>query len=525
LLEENAFAMLDHGELTTLVRWLDALPGEVLRSRPWLCVASAWALLYTGDLNAVEPRLRDAEKALPDLAQAAGQTVAGLIDSIRAYKAALEGERDRAIELARQALTRLPEEQAMARGSAALTLGSMYRDIGELALAVQAFDEARAISQKAGDNHVTVLAMVSLATLWAGQGRLRQAAAMCQEALQIADRRAERGGGRLPVIGNVYACLSGVLFEQNDLQAALDLTEQGIELCERWGQANVLMNVYAHRASVLQAIGDVDGARKAMRKVKQVAGGLSSWAVAHVEVFERAFEAHLSLQQGDVASASRWATERGLGVDDDLNHQDEFEYVLLARVLIAQGQRQAGALEQALKLLDRLLRRAEDEGRMGSVLALLILQAVAWQAQGEAGPALAALERALAFAEPQGYFRIFLSEGQPVARLLREAVARGIAPDYAGRLLAAFEDEGKRQTRSPDAPPSKSVPLIEALSQRELEVLQLIAQGLSNREIAQALFLSPGTVKVHTRNIYGKLGVNRRTQAVARARALGILTR
>jgi LuxR family maltose regulon positive regulatory protein len=196
-----------------------------------------------------------------------------------------------------------------------------------------------------------------------------------------------------------------------------------------------------------------------------------------------------------------------LGADDELNYQYISEYSVLTRVLIAQGRS-----DEASRLLARLLEMTEAAGAVSYVIETLVLQALALQAQGKNDLALTVLERALSFAEPEGYVRTFIDEGAPMAALLRTAVSRGIALDYVSKLLAAFREV---------AFPSAS--LIEALSERELEVLRLLAAGLSNREIGAELFLAVGTVKKHTSNIYGKLNVSKRTQAVARARELGLV--
>ena len=178
-------------------------------------------------------------------------------------------------------------------------------------------------------------------------------------------------------------------------------------------------------------------------------------------------------------------------------------------------------MHAAWRLLDRLLQAAEEGRRMGSVIEILVLQAIAHQAQGNLAPALAPLERALTLAEPEGYVRLFVDEGVPMAPLLSEAAARGIRPDYIGRLLAAFQAEAQPRPHTPDLPLAQ--PLVEPLSQRELEILQLIAQGLSNREISERLFLALSTVKGYNQNIFAKLQVQSRTEALVRARALGLL--
>jgi LuxR family maltose regulon positive regulatory protein len=220
-----------------------------------------------------------------------------------------------------------------------------------------------------------------------------------------------------------------------------------------------------------------------------------------------------------------WVYEQGLFVNDDLSYLREFEHVTLARLLIAKykSDRVERSILEAMGLLERLLKAAEESGRMGSVIETLVLQALAHEAQDNVPLALGPLERALALAEPEGYVRIFVDEGQPMARLLYEAVTRGVAPDHARRVLAAFPSAEPEQTDSLTTQAPKS-DLTEPLSERELEVLELIAEGLTNREIAARLYLSLNTVKGHTRNIYSKLGVHSRTQAVARARTFGILS-
>jgi len=230
-----------------------------------------------------------------------------------------------------------------------------------------------------------------------------------------------------------------------------------------------------------------------------------------------ALKARIWAVQGRLAEASGWARERGLSVDDDLSYLHEFEHLTLARVLLAryEGERVDGAIPDAARLLERLLLAAEEGGRMGSAIEILVLQALAHQALGDTSSALAPLERALSLAEPEGYVRVFVSEGPPMARLLKEAASRGVAPDSARRLFAAFPS-----AKPDDARASEGKDL---LSEREIEVLQHIAAGSTNREIAARLYLSLYTVKAHARSIYDKLDAHSRTQAVARARELGIL--
>ena len=237
-------------------------------------------------------------------------------------------------------------------------------------------------------------------------------------------------------------------------------------------------------------------------------------------------KARVWVAQGKPDEALRWARERGLSVHDELSYFREFEHVTLARVLIARYKYEQAeeSIREAMELLTRLLSAAEAGGRTGSVIDILALQALAHHTQGNLAAALEPLHQALTLAEPEGYVRVFISEGTPMAHLLSEAAAHGMMPDYVGRLLAAFRvEEQQGEVTSNSSPGPNSQLLIEPLSERELEILRLIAQGLSNREIGKRLFRALTTIKGHNRNIFGKLGVKNRTEAVARARELGLL--
>jgi LuxR family maltose regulon positive regulatory protein len=337
------------------------------------------------------------------------------------------------------------------------------------------------------------------------RGQLREAAATCQEALRLADECVRRVGRRPPVIGYVYIRLSGVLREWNELENALRYAQKGFELYRHWGQPDYLRMAHGEMARILQALGDKDGALDAAQEARRVARELSPRG----NDLAAAWEAQIRLAQGDVAAASRWIQESGLRGEDELNYQNEPVYRILARVLIAQGRP-----AQALELLDRLLQVVEGAGAAGSIIEVLVLQAMALQGMGRQAWALAVLERALSLAEPEGYVGTFIGEGAPMERLLRQAIAQGLAVRYAGRLLAALGTK-----REPGPFPAD----VEPLSERELEVLRLLTTRLTVPEIARELYVAATTVRSHVRSIYGKLGVHNRIEAVSRARQLDLL--
>jgi LuxR family maltose regulon positive regulatory protein len=422
-------------------------------------------------------------------------------------------------------LDRLPEEDLMARGFVTSLLGSVLRWVGDLHVAAQTSNQAIAMRQAAGDHQVAADAFCDLAALQLLQGDLHAAAATCQDALHSADELARVGGGYSSVAGFAHSRLSAVLREWNELDAAVRHAREGVELAEEWGWADALVFGYGYLASALQATGDIEGALEALQKGRQTARTLSSWLEAHVA----ALEAQHWLARGNLGEASRWLQESGLSGGDDFPYQDATLYLTLAKVLMAQGQRGSEPrwIEQALQLLAWLLRMAETAGATGRVIEILVAQALALQALDEREQRLTVLERALSLAEPRGYMRVFIGEGAPMGELLREAAARGLALDYVRKLLAALDEEmakeGLEVTRVASVAGRAAAGPLEPLSERELQVLRLLQGTLSSSEIAEQLFLSPNTIRTHIKNIYRKLDVHERAEAVQRCHELGLL--
>jgi len=506
LIEGNVLAMIEHAELGPLERQLRALPAEAVRSQPWLCVAHAWMLALTGQLGAAESLLRGAEQAPDD----GDEQVAGHAAMIRAYAAAVNGDMLLAAEYAGRALERLPTDDAMARSWALAHLGRTSHWAGDLETASQALQEAARISQAAGNRYIAVKVLCDLGVTHFGRGQLHQAADTLRHAIELAERDTGRDEHPLPVIGYAHNQLAELLCEWNDLEAALGHAREGIALCKQWGQADLLAAGYLSLAEVRLAVGVSDGALHAIQSAGQAASRISSWFLTRVGRMEAL--AHLA--RGDVAAARRWARESGLSPDDEFGPPSESLYRTLARVLSAQGR-----FGEALRLLDRLLGMAEAAGAAGRIVQIRVLQALALQAGGQAEPALTALETALCLAEPEGYVRTFIGEGEPIGPLLRQAAARGIQVDYVRALLDALEREAATPRASATAGPA----LVEPLTERELEVLRLLAVGLPNREIADTLVIAVGTVKAHLKNIYGKLEVHNRTEAANRAGDLNLV--
>ena len=533
LIEQAAEPTINRSETSLFLTWVEQLPDASIRARSALCIFHALALLLNSQkFEAIETRLEQARAAAPEGAIAV-ETAA-----LRALLAMLKGDIQKSIQLSRSALEVLTEDQLLFQSLAADNLGMCYVLSGDLPSASQAFEEVVRIAQRSGNTMMAVAALSNLAGLQVVQGHLHGAWAHYQEILELAT---DRNGRRLPVAGKALFGLGELAREMNDLEAASHYLTEAIDLLTQFVEIGLVIALLS-LARVRQAQGDWDSAWDLLHQAQQKAGESRS-----VQMDDRLVEvarARFSIQQGRYDQALSWAKERrldenplaGISVAAGSPGFDiiEPEYLTLARLYLAQG-----FPEKALEILEAMLEIDERKGRVRRMIEVLSLQAVALETKGEVDHALTVLERALAIAGLEGYARTFIDEGTPMKRLLHQAVQRGIEPEYAGRLLAALlEQEGSgRRSKIPGGYPAgvpPSLPLspgwkpetgtIEPLSDRELEVLQLIAQGMSNSEVAARLVISFSTVKGHTTNIYSKLMVNSRTQAVARARELGILS-
>ena len=509
----------------TLLGWLQALPDEVLHRRPVLSVGYAGALLSTGKLEGVEDRLRDAERWLDATSDTAEMVVMhegafrrlpGSIAIHRAGQALARGDVPETVTHARRALDSVAGDDHFQRGAAAALLGLASWTSGDLESAHQSYADGMAHLQMAGHISDAVGGAIALADIRISQGRLREAIRTYEHALRLAT---EHGDPVMRGTADMYVGLGELYRERNDLETATRHLMRSKEQGEHTGFPQNRYRWRVAMARIMEARGDPDGALDLLQEAEIMYVGDFYPNVRPIA----ALKARTWVKQGRLDEALGWAREQGLSAHDDLSYLHEFEHITLARVLLAQyrSDQEEHYVHEAIGLLGRLLRAAEAGKRMGRGIEILVLQALAHEAQGDTPAALEPLQRALTLAEPEGYVRVFVDEGGPMARLL--PTTREIMPVYSARLLAAFEAGSMGSDGSPrhTAPASQS--LGEPLSDRELEVLQLIARGLSNREISEKLYLALITVKGHNRNIFRKLQVRRRTEAVARARELSLL--
>jgi LuxR family transcriptional regulator, maltose regulon positive regulatory protein len=511
LIEDNSLAMVSRGELATLLRWIDALPEDVALSRPWLCIHQAWPLTLAGRADAAEPLLRQIEQQVPpqDL-DSEGQEILGHVAAMRAMAAMMRGDMPQAIELAHRAGELLPADNVIPRNTTLYTLASAYQAQGEVERAERIQADVLKLGRAANNAWMVVRTLCDLADLQMIQGQLQRAADLCYEALQQAE---ERGARQLGIGGYALVQLGEIFYKRNDLVAAHDHALKGANLMQGWERPYEIVRGYTTLATILQAQDDADGARQALEQAEAIRSQHSNYP--KLSSLVRSCQVRLCLAEEGPEEAARLATAMQLGQAGALVFREQ-EQLVLARVLVAQQR-----WNEVLPLLVRLAGEAEAGNRFGRLIEILALQAMVQQAQGDTGGALAALEKALAMGEPEGQVRIFVEQGAPMAALLQQAAAHSIAPDYVSSLLVAFEAEGIEIVPVP-TPPETS-PLVEPLTPRELEVLHLLGEGCSNRDIAEALVITLNTVKKYTGNIYGKLGVHSRTQAVVRAQELGLL--
>jgi LuxR family transcriptional regulator, maltose regulon positive regulatory protein len=512
LIEECVEGAVERGGGTTALRWLEALPTEAKRSRPRLFVEHAVALVITGRPDDAEPLLKEAERAAEDDGEE-GRFLLGFASAVRSWRARLRGDALEAVELARRALALLPEREAHVRTYAAIRLGDALSAIGDLAAAGEAYAEAAEMGQSAGHAYGRLMGMVMHARVRTEQGRLREADEAFRRALRLL---AEEGFELSPTMGFVHIGMADLRYERNDLDEAERELDRGVKLAERTGDVSTLVWAYVTLSRNKRARGDEEGALETAREAERVAR--DSGADLQIAI-ALAWMTKLHLARGDLTEAVAFEQERAANADDAADTARVVDRLTSARVLHAQGRNR-----EALPLLEELGEMAGAAGRTGDLIEILALQALALWAASKKERAVSTLGQALALAEPEGYVRTFVDEGAPMGDLLSEvleALQRDrldppIPAHYLRKLLAALERDDARARLLAQRLP-------EALSKRELEVLQLIAAGKSNRKIATELFVSVGTVKTHLNNLYRKLNVRSRTQAVARGRELNLV--
>jgi LuxR family maltose regulon positive regulatory protein len=517
-IEQNYMELVSGGEQSWLRFWTGKLSKELVYSRPLLCIYEAYSHSWFGELDEADLLLAEADKRIrSEISALDTHSMQGLLAYVKSRVTAMRGDIHRAIEFCLAARETIPASNLALQLDARITLGYEYFLNGDYANASPILNETIQSGVTAGAVINTVAASCVLARLYAIQGLLNKSYDTYQIAAQLIPKTS---GQHLGARALVEVGIAEVLCEWNDLATALVHMKQGLALMPMWDKADdlVLANLTLARIHLAQA--NRSEAMEIVEKASQLiqSRGVFSEARNAVEITQ----VELWLAHGNLRAANRWAVsqEQRFGPDDRFRFENELTHITRVRVFIAQNKS-----DEAIDLLSHLEDVARSAGRMGRVMEILLLEALARQKKGDSEHAFLALTKCLTLADPGGYVRVFLDEGQPMQMLLAQWLAHtNSSPvrDYAICLLSHFDAEPDRVTAAQEKvfPPSD---LVDPLSQRELEVLHLMALGRTNQEIARQLIVARGTVKAHTANIYRKLDAANRTEAVARARQLGIL--
>ena len=519
LIEQVWPTLWNQGAFATLFNWMQALPDDVLPASPSLYVSYTWGLALTGQIAAAETYLQKVEATLQytdadAAASATHNTFLGRATALRAMLAARRSELTDAVPLAEQALTLIPRD-AVSRGDAYYVLGLAKQQQGALTEAFAAYEAAAKLGMAANNSFLAVAARYHEARILMAQGYLQKAANTFKQILTVADQARKK----LPVVGLAHVGYGEVLYQWNDLTAAAQQVDAGLALSPRRDltYTDGPLHHFSILARIRQAMDDREGAIAAIELAKETA---QQTGIALDVERAAALEALIHLRLGELVVAARWA-ERYARTRTDVErftYLHEFETLVFVRTLLAHSR-----VDEALALLSQWLPAVEATERQGSLLELCILQVLALRLDDQIEMATSMLARAVALAEPEGYVRLFVDEGEPMRLALSDLDPRQYSLlNFTNKLLRAFAST----TSLPDeiGAATASLPtLIEPLTDREFEVLRLLAAGLSNAAIAEQLVVSVGTVKTHLKHIYGKLTVQSRTQAVAQARMLGLL--
>jgi LuxR family maltose regulon positive regulatory protein len=510
------------GESNTRLGWFESFPTQILMDRPRLGLTYAWALLMSNQLDRAEQQLNQLTPLVQTTASLLGELYV-----IRVLIAARRYDTPAMIELAQQALSRVPPEEASARSRILLTLGVAYDEMGgDIASAKNAFREAYELGKASpspssvGNAPLPLTALAYLADYEWLEGNLRSASRMYDQAIELSEKW---GGGSSIALCLIQQGRASLLYEWNDLDGTASALQECFHIAELWKSPRFLVPAYGLSALVMQARGRAEEANAMIHRAEQAA--CDSYSLPYDMGMLALYQIAFWTAQNDLSSIEKWERDHDSEWRSRTGRARDALTIVLARSALEHfhRRRDGSALSQARVLIEPALEQAQASGLMFNVTRLLILKALVSYAQRENDSALTTLKSALTLAEPENYMRSFLDPGKPMEELLSWSLESQSLNEphlraYAGKLLSHFGVNTSIEARQPTAET-----LFEPLSQRELEVLRLIAQGLSNREISERLFLALSTVKGHNRVIFDKLQVQRRTEAVARARELGLL--
>jgi LuxR family maltose regulon positive regulatory protein len=514
LVEQNRHDTMNREDFNTLERWLNLLPEETIQRRSALLVARAWVLDMRNEIGGIPPLLQAAETHLsagPDVGTEYTRSLQGEIDALWSVILAWNGQGNQALERARNGVEHLPLRYTFARSFAMLIQALAYQMTGQTETALRTLNEF--LVEVGLPKTVIVRLLIGQAYIHIRTGNLHQATQILQQLKQLAD---QAGLTVSMVIANWL--LGRISYEWNHLETASQHLAAVFEL-RFGGNYGMVCDSTMSLALAYMAQGELDKSEETMAALRKFA--LDTGIMEKLYDID-SFEARLALLRGDLQPAIRWAETTPLGIPTGYTFVWlELPIISKARVLIVQGTE--GSLREAVRLLQELLTFAGSRHNTYRQIGLLALLALAYQAQGKTDDALRTLEHSVRLGQPDNFIRTYVDMGPDMARLLYQLAEGGLEPVYLARVLAAFDESAMDDPLKSKESVSTTL-MVEPLTQRELEILKLLNAGQSNQEIAQALVISPLTVKRHASNIYTKLGVSGRLKAVTKAKTLGILS-
>ena len=490
------------GQFGTMLGWVNALPEEVVRSHIDLLVHKGWTLFLRGEIVTGEAY---AALAVQNQGPDDPPFLRGMLLAFRAFLALQRGDPARAIGFAEEAIEQLKGTESYYRASALSYLGQAQRLVGERDKAIETLREAICVSQQI-NNHISRLAALGyLVVLLYQQGQLREALHLCEEAArEYSDSR----GRPLPVAGLVHVTLGTLYYELNALERADEHLRTGISLCEQTWLAYPALLGHLTKARLHRVRGEMDATWETLVVAKRLARATEN---PRYERLALAVTAELQLREGLVAKAAATLAE----LPPKAKARSKHENLVYARLLL--GQKRPDA---ALELLKELEESARDEGRLGNLISVNLLQAMAHRAAGHFDSAIGTLKQAVDLAAPEGYQRVFLDERDAIESLLNQIDDSGSA--FLSSLLASFSAVSHEDSESRPVSSSRMA-MVEPLTRTQVSIIRLVAEGLSNRDIASRLSITAGTAKWHLSQIYSKLNVSSRTQALAQAKRAGLI--
>jgi LuxR family maltose regulon positive regulatory protein len=486
---------------------LSSLPEDKFSEDPWLALASAWGLAYEGDLDQAQMLLKLAATGSEDPDGENRPRLKGRILVLQAYLAGSGADYPQSVQFAREALKELPESDLSIRSFTILIIGNAYRFEGKLKDALHYHQEALQLSERARDTSLSVIILSRLVEIYRITGQVELSCGKGRETLALIEQHQYKIGVTTFIEGYLKLRLSRSYYERNELEQAYQSAETGLELAKQWGAYDSLSLGYFNFCEIYQAMGDAEKAGSYLQEFMQKFPFESRFQYRTA----LAYQAELALRIGDVQSAEHWAQSSGLQVSDNIPFLLYKFYDVLAQVLIAQKK-----YADARPLMEKLLRTAVESGAVELEIQARGRMALMLMEAGDEKSALEMFTPALNLAAAGKYMRTILDLGDEIAQGILIAAKKGIQVAYCSDLLENIQP-------AKTAGCAERQVLIEPLSSRENDVLGLIALGYSNQEIAEELTLSLYTIKSHARNIFSKLGVKNRTEAVARARRLGVL--